>query len=100
MVQEERIKKHYHQPTPPNYNFSNFPSQHLPIALYYGTHDELADPTDVAWLIGHLPTPPQIAVELNDYAHLDYVWDYTAYALFYPTIVQFLKNGSEGVFKN
>jgi pimeloyl-ACP methyl ester carboxylesterase len=87
-------EKHYNQSKPPVYDLSNFPSSTLPVAMWYGTEDELADPTDVAYLIGHLPTPPQIAVELNQYAHLDYVWDYTAYQLFYPDLVQFLTNYS------
>jgi len=91
-------KEHYGQHDPPTYDLSNFPSQSLPVALYYGTEDELADPTDVAWLIGHLPSPPEIAVELNGYAHLDYVWDYTAYNFFYPQLVSFLKNNSVKAF--
>jgi len=86
--------KHYNQTTPPNYDLSRFPSQTLPVALWYGTADELADPTDVAWLISHLPSPPQIAVELNSYAHLDYVWDDDAYIQFYPNVVSFIRNHS------
>eukprot|EP01101_Sappina_pedata_P012874 TRINITY_DN9222_c0_g1_i1.p1 TRINITY_DN9222_c0_g1~~TRINITY_DN9222_c0_g1_i1.p1 ORF type:complete len:404 (-),score=127.47 TRINITY_DN9222_c0_g1_i1:73-1284(-) len=90
---KKKNEEHYGhgQHEPPAYNFSNFPSQNLPVALYYGNRDELADPTDVAWIIGHLPTSPQIAVELDDYAHLDYTWDYTAYAYFYPQLTNFLK---------
>jgi pimeloyl-ACP methyl ester carboxylesterase len=95
---KQENEKHYGQHEPPNYNFSNFPSDKLPVALYYGNLDELADPTDVAWIIGHLNTPPQIAVELNDYAHLDYVWDDTAYAYFYPQLIDFLKTYAVNAF--
>jgi pimeloyl-ACP methyl ester carboxylesterase len=90
----EENMKHYNQPTPPSYNLTNFPSKSVPVSLFYGTADELADPTDVAWLIGNLPMPPVYAIELKDYAHLDYVWDYTAAQVFYPTIVSLLNNGS------
>jgi len=87
-------KEHYNQSTPPIYNFTNFPSKKLQTSLFYGTADELADPTDVAWLIGHLQSPPFFALELNNYAHLDYVWDYEAYLQFYPTVVSILTNSS------
>jgi len=88
-------REHYGTSTPPPYNFTRFPtSDILPVALFYGTADELADPTDVAFLIGHLPSPPIYERELNNYAHLDYVWDITAYSDFYPEIVTLLQNAA------
>jgi len=87
-------REHYHSDQPPTYNLSQFPTS-LPVALWYGTDDELADPTDVAWLIGHLPSTPVVIVELNQYAHLDFVWDYTAVFDFYHSVITLLKNSSQ-----
>jgi len=41
-------KKLYFQTTPPEYNLNNIVD--FPIALFGGSLDELADPTDVQWL--------------------------------------------------
>lgn len=91
---EEGNLQHYNSTAPPLYDISQFPIDQLPTSLYYGTLDELADPTDVAWLLGHLSSPPRFVTELNDYAHLDYVWDILAYQEFYPQVVQLLLNGT------
>lgn len=39
--------KRYNQETPPHYNLKNIG---FPVAIFYGTDDDLADPKDVAWL--------------------------------------------------
>jgi pimeloyl-ACP methyl ester carboxylesterase len=84
-------QQHYNSTTPPIYDISVFPIQQLPTSLYYGTLDELADPTDVAWLLGHLSSPPYYTQELDNYAHLDFVWDIDAYYQFYPQIVDLIR---------
>jgi len=87
--------QHYGQRIPPSYNISNFPtSDILPVALYSGSHDELADPADVKFLISQLPSPPILAVELQNYAHLDFVWDIEAYQQFYPEVLSLIQNAS------
>jgi pimeloyl-ACP methyl ester carboxylesterase len=86
-------REHYGTSTPPSYDISQFPtSDILPVALFYGTADELADPTDVAFLIGNLPSPPIYERELANYAHLDYVWDIDAYTDFYPEVLTLIQN--------
>jgi len=42
--------KHYNQPVPPMYNISSIPKT-LPIALFSGGNDYLADPQDVQKLV-------------------------------------------------
>ncbi len=49
--------QHYNQPTPPQYVLQNFPTS-LPVAVFMGGEDYLADPTDVEQLLGLLPFPP------------------------------------------
>jgi len=93
-------RRHYNQSKPPMYDLGAFPSARLPTSLFYGTADELADPDDVAWLIGHLSHPPVYAIELDHYAHLDYVWDYTAVTTFYPKVLELLVNASSVLFEN
>eukprot|EP01123_Difflugia_compressa_P002764 TRINITY_DN13567_c0_g1_i1.p1 TRINITY_DN13567_c0_g1~~TRINITY_DN13567_c0_g1_i1.p1 ORF type:complete len:435 (-),score=77.58 TRINITY_DN13567_c0_g1_i1:3-1199(-) len=73
---------HYGQPTPPAYNLSNYD---VPSALYYGGNDILADPTDVAALLGDLPDNVVIqSLFQPGFAHLDYTWgfDDTAKAVY------------------
>ena len=41
----------YGQTTPPEYDLSQY---RVPIAIYKGDVDQLADPTDVAWLVSQL----------------------------------------------
>lgn len=43
---------HYGQPSPPTWNLKNIK---VPVRLFAGSTDELADPTDVAWLWESLP---------------------------------------------
>lgn len=66
----------YGQPTPPPYNLGLFPTyaaprsaalvdvthilSTLPLALFTGGEDYLADPTDVATLISQLPIVPMV----------------------------------------
>jgi len=96
---KEKNRLHYNgSDTPPLYDFTRFPTSNiLPVALWYGTADELADPTDVAFLIGHMPSPPVYVREMNNYAHLDFVWDIEAYSDFYPTVISLLQNSSKSL---
>ena len=53
--------RHYNQPTAPLYNFTNYPIS-VPLAMFTGDMDELADPTDVAFLLESLPMAPVLHV--------------------------------------
>jgi len=84
---------HYNQTIPPLYNPAKLPSS-IPYVMYSGAKDELADPTDVAWL---LPQIPNLIYhqELPTYAHLDFVWDYEAVIDIYDaSLINFLKKAS------
>ena len=59
----------------------------IPIALFTGSNDWLADPEDVKNL---LPKLTNIAFHKNidDYDHLDFIWGVNAYQVIYPDIVR------------
>jgi len=86
--------KHYNQPTPPQYNFSQFPAS-LPLALFTGSQDYLADPTDVAHLLTVLPKAPVLVHNEPTYAHMDFLWAEDANTLIYPLILQLLSKYAE-----
>jgi pimeloyl-ACP methyl ester carboxylesterase len=80
--------QHYNQPTPPQYELTNFPTS-LPVAIFNGGDDYLADPDDVAILISMLPVPPMIHTEPL-YAHFDPLLGYNAYQRIYPMILNLI----------
>jgi len=80
---------HYNSLYPPEYNMSNFPKS-VPIALYTGEKDMLANMKDTNALVGTLVNVGANLVEwisLPDYAHLDFVWDFSAYHDFYSRLL-------------
>jgi len=76
---------HYGQPTPPRYDLTKFPPQ-LPLVLFTGGIDGLADPVDVAHLVKLLPTAPTVFYRA-DYGHLDPLLGTNAHILTYPDLV-------------
>jgi len=79
---------HYGQKTPPIYDLNQV---HVPTYLFSGSNDWLADPTDVAQLLGTLPTPTIVGhVELNEFNHLDFIWGMRAPAEVYQPIVKMM----------
>jgi hypothetical protein len=81
--------QHYGNTSTPVYNIAQLPNT-FPYVLFSGGKDELADPTDVAWLVPHIPHLLYWE-ELPDYAHLDFVWDPQAAYDIYPKIISYLK---------
>jgi len=79
----------YGKATPPYYDFSQFPPA-LPVALFSGGQDELADHTDVKKLVSWLPNVVQW-LDIPDYAHLDFTWDIYAAQQLYPSTLQLLR---------
>ncbi|XP_052028492.1 gastric triacylglycerol lipase isoform X3 [Apodemus sylvaticus] len=61
---------HYNQRTPPDYNVS---AMTVPIAVWNGGNDILADPQDVAMLLPKLPNL-LYHKEILPYNHLDFIW--------------------------
>ncbi len=79
----------YNQSTPPPYVLANMPAS-LPVALFTGSNDELADPTDVARMLQQLSTPPMVHNE-PDYAHLDPLLGENAFLRIYPIMLELLQ---------
>mmetsp|Transcript_1560 Transcript_1560/g.1749 ORF Transcript_1560/g.1749 Transcript_1560/m.1749 type:complete len:381 (+) Transcript_1560:35-1177(+) len=66
----------YHQLRPPAYDLKKFPTT-LPVALFTGSIDALADPEDVKQIVENLPTKPFIHNEPT-FGHLDFTLGYLA----------------------
>eukprot|EP01114_Cavostelium_apophysatum_P010740 TRINITY_DN2484_c0_g1_i1.p1 TRINITY_DN2484_c0_g1~~TRINITY_DN2484_c0_g1_i1.p1 ORF type:complete len:394 (+),score=76.62 TRINITY_DN2484_c0_g1_i1:60-1241(+) len=75
----------YGQATPPQYRPQNMT---VPLALFTGTKDILADPTDVEILVGSLNQEPVFNLNEPTYDHIDFVWAEDAYIKIYPQLVQ------------
>ena len=78
--------KNYNQVTPPVYDLSKV---NVPVALYYGTNDWLADVADIQLLRQSLPN---IVDDLNieKYNHLDFIWGLDAKSLLYDRMIQLM----------
>ena len=79
------------QDFPPSYNVSEC---NVPVALYYGGQDWLADPEDIKNTI--LPYLPNIVVQkyFDTWNHLDFVWGIHANDLLYGDIITQMKKKS------
>jgi len=78
----------YGQSTPPNYNLENFPTT-VPLCLFTGGIDGLADPTDVQRLKNELPmNTTTCVVTVPNYGHLDPLLGYNATQQIYPILLQ------------
>uniref|UniRef100_A0A2C9JRY0 Lipase n=1 Tax=Biomphalaria glabrata TaxID=6526 RepID=A0A2C9JRY0_BIOGL len=75
--------KHYGQPTPPLYDPRKVK---VPVAIFRGDNDWLADPTDIKWLLPQLNVSHD--VNIPHYGHLDFIWAYDAPTYIYNTILQ------------
>jgi len=77
---------HYGQRTPPSYDLSKI---NVPLGLYWGGNDILANPTDVRLMIQELP--PKIVVQnlfIPSYAHLDFTWGSDANKFVYSEVLK------------
>jgi pimeloyl-ACP methyl ester carboxylesterase len=77
---------HYGQITPPPYPIKDFPAT-LPLVLFTGGIDGLADPSDVAKLLKDLPVNHTV-INIPNYGHLDPLLGYNAHQIIYPTILE------------
>lgn len=84
---------HYGQPTPPPYNLAKFPST-LPVALFCGSLDYLADPLDVQILLQNLPVNPVYVHYETTYGHLDPLLSPEANTRIYPLILSLLEKAN------
>ncbi len=60
--------QHYNQPTPPIYDLTKIDPK-LPIVMFSGESDSIADPTDVALLVAQLP-PSSTHTVIPEYTHV------------------------------
>jgi len=84
---KKKNKQHYNQDKPPVYDVTQMQT---PVALFYGSNDWLADPTDVQALIPKLKNlfSSNYLVGFN---HLDFIWGMRATQEVYLPIVQMIK---------
>eukprot|EP00057_Strongylocentrotus_purpuratus_P023039 XP_011677513.1 PREDICTED: gastric triacylglycerol lipase [Strongylocentrotus purpuratus] len=73
----------YNQTTPPEYHVGNLA---VPVALFWGDDDFLADPQDVERLI---PQIPHLIYnkEIKNFEHLDFIWAMDANKILYNDIL-------------
>jgi lysosomal acid lipase/cholesteryl ester hydrolase len=84
---KKKNKQHYNQDKPPVYDVTQMET---PVALFYGSDDWLADPTDVQGLIPKLKNlfSSNYLVGFN---HLDFIWGMRASQEVYLPIVNMIK---------
>ena len=79
------------QKTAPLYNVQDFD---VPVALFSGAIDILADPADVSLLLPQLKNVIY-KKEIETYGHLDFVWAQDAVTYVYNDIVKLLSGAKE-----
>jgi len=82
---KRKNREHYGTDEPPEYDLTKI--QKVPISLYSGSEDLLADPTDVSKLETDISYTTKTNLELYKYAHLDFTWGVNAYKDFYPHLI-------------
>ena len=74
------------QTTPPEYHPKDM---QVPVAMFYGDHDFLADRTDVQFLLDNLPNIVH-QKEIPNWNHVDFIIGRDAYQLLYTDILNLL----------
>lgn len=78
--------RHYESIKPPEYLISGID---VPIALFSGGRDQLADAEDVQLLRRHLSNITVVRdVVIPDYSHVDFIWSKDAKSLIYPQVLE------------
>ena len=68
---DEKNKAHYGQVTPPVWNLSNI---RIPIRLFAGSTDRLADLTDVNWMWNALSEDVKKFYKVYNSGHVTFIW--------------------------
>lgn len=76
---EQGNLQHYNQTTPPFYNLSQV---NVPVYLFAGYYDELADPTDVEILKSQLTGSPLVELNTYPYGHASFFWALNTYWIY------------------
>jgi len=89
--------KHYNQTTPPAYDLTKIPSS-LPVALFSGTNDYLADTTDVVSISSKINSISLVENSItNGYAHGDFIMGVDATQFTYPKMFALLEKYNRNV---
>jgi len=86
--------EHYNQTTPPIYNISLIPKT-IPIALFSGTQDRLADPIDVKSLTQALGNKVVYNNIQDSFTHMDFTWGLLSQSTIYPKVVGLIQKYSQ-----
>ncbi len=84
--------KQYGRPEPPAFDISHLK---VPVAMFTGGKDDLADPDDVDRLLAVLP--PKLVLKVHSeasYSHLDPVWGLSAASRIYPMVIDIITQHS------
>ncbi|XP_068738414.1 lysosomal acid lipase/cholesteryl ester hydrolase-like [Montipora capricornis] len=84
-------KRNYGQRKTPLYNLQ---SMTLPVVVYSGENDWLADPKDVQYLLSQLPNVIH-SVEIPKWNHLDFIYGLDAAPVVYNEIIEYIQHSSE-----
>ena len=80
----------YNQTSAPMYTLQEMEGP--PTAVFYGSNDALADPTDITYILQNVPKSVLVNVtEMSDYAHLDFVWGLDASTRLYPQVIELIQ---------
>ncbi|PIO53797.1 hypothetical protein TELCIR_24854 [Teladorsagia circumcincta] len=83
----------YGQKAPPAYEFSNMNITKVPVYLFTGGNDRLADDDDIkGYLLPHIGSVVKLNTHLPQYNHLDFIWGVQAAADVYKPIVSYIKD--------
>jgi len=86
-------KQKYGTHKAPIYNISTLS---VPVALFSGTHDWMADPKDVDILRGKINSTIVYDKTISRFDHLDFVWGMTAHVEVYREIISQIKKAELG----
>ena len=83
----QKNELHYNQTTPPEYDIRRMK---VPTALFSSGEDWLADPTDVSYIVDHVPNLV-FKKYIPDYNHLDFVWALSANKVIYGDLMKVME---------
>ena len=84
-------QREYGTPLAPAYELSSFPKS-IPIAVFYGVEDKLADPIDVEKLLESLPKGTVVFQKyILGYEHIDFTWAHNADEYVYSDIIHIME---------
>ena len=81
----------YGSATPPDYDLSHLEDINFNVYLFKGEKDAVITSQTMRKLVDRIPYEKLKVMELEDYAHLDYVWGTNAHRDIYEPIVMILK---------